>query len=355
MSLNWTSPATISALLATGLISLAPNLLLFLFPSFGDVNKSKNNRGKAILSLGQAIAAGGLLGDVFLHTLPHAMEDSLAWSGEGGLEIGQFVLWGFLFFLVGDGTIRALSGGHHCHSHEEHAQNGNDKKTEKQMKKAEPVNKGQFTSTVILNLAADALHNFTDGLAIGASFSLSSTSSEASPLSILKSQGGLASLSILFHEIPHELGDYAILVSSGFSKSEAILSQFLTAIAAFMGTIFGLIASHTLDTQHGDRSNILLLSFTSGGFVYLAACGIIPDILEKKASVKLRCAQLLAFCCGIGFMQLVAVLEHNYDLGDHHHGHGHGHGDSHDHHGHHHIDHDHDHHHFHQGHQHHEL
>lgn len=351
----WLNQNTISALLATGIISIAPNLLLFLFPSFGDINESKNSNGRAILSLGQAIAAGGLLGDVFLHTLPHAMEDiakeatSENHDHDHELEVGMLILAGFITFLVLDGVIRVFDDKHtHSHSHSNfengrtangvtsngnsngihnhnHAEKSNQKNhmeteelknTEKSTEDSkQKQKKRQFTSTVILNLAADALHNFTDGLAIGASFSISSRSADnSSTLSMLQSQGGIASLSVLFHEIPHELGDYSILISSGFSKSEAIASQFFTAIAAFLGTIFGLVASQSFDSGQGAHDHDHnILSFTSGGFIYLAACGILPDILNQPCNMKLRCLQLLAFCFGIGFMYLVAILEHTHE------------------------------------------
>lgn len=348
---------TISALLATGIISIAPNLLLFLFPSFGDVHESKNSHGRTILSLGQAISAGGLLGDVFLHSLPHAMEE-LAHEvkpedHEHEIEMGMLILAGFISFLVLDGVIRVFDGKHSHSNSDSHFENGSHmsekarngsrngvhtyngahthncadfqtnhveaekvRNTEKSSEVSKQVQqKRLFTSTVILNLAADALHNFTDGLAIGASFSISSGSNDnSSYLSMLQSQGGIASLSVLFHEIPHELGDYSILIGSGFSKSEAIASQFFTAIAAFLGTIFGLVASHSFDSGHGAHDhNHNILSFTSGGFIYLAACGILPDLLNQPCSTKVRGLQLCAFCFGIAFMYFVAILEHNHE------------------------------------------
>ena len=131
----------------------------------------------------------------------------------------------------------------------------------------------------------------------------------------------MASLSVLAHELPHELGDFSILVSNGMSKRQAIVAQFSTAIAAFVGTIVGLVASAFDDTLGHE----VLLPFVSGGFVYLAACSILLE--ERNVGLILRSAQVLAFGAGIGFMQLVAVLE---DMeGDHHHHHHHDHGDHH--------------------------
>ena len=83
-----------------------------------------------------------------------------------------------------------------------------------------------------LNLAADFAHNFTDGLAIAASFS-------ASP-----KIGLITSLAIIVHEVPHEIGDYAILVQSGFSHYKAAFAQLTTAVGALMGTVLGLSLIH---------------------------------------------------------------------------------------------------------------
>jgi zinc transporter 7 len=169
--------AIFAAMASTTLISLAPNLLLLLFPGFA----AGEGEHSSSLALGQALAAGGLLGDVFLHTIPHA---------SGSDDVGLWILLGFAIFLFTDMIIRSLGGGH---NHDHHS-DGNSKEATQKHK----------TSTILLNLTADALHNFTDGLAIGASFA-SVADETSSVLSLLKSRGGLATLSILFHEIPVRL------------------------------------------------------------------------------------------------------------------------------------------------------
>lgn len=275
------SSATIAALLSTGFISLAPNLILLLFPGYG----AKGGAGNSVfLSLGQALAAGGLLGDVFLHTLPHAHFDD---------DAGLWVLTGFTIFLTADLIIRSVDSTEKLNTgHSHHSRSG-------------PQHNH---SLALLNLAADSLHNFTDGLAIGATYA-SQKAVELSLASLLSSRGGLASLSILVHEVPHELGDYCSLLRAGFSKSQAILAQFVTAIAAFIGTIVALSAA---EGWAGER----LLFITSGGFVYLAATTILPEVLDEGPSAVYRFLHLCAFSAGIGFLYIVALLEH----GDDHHG-----------------------------------
>ena len=325
--------AIIAALLSTLLISLAPNVILFLSPNFGS-GDGIAQRHNAVLSIGQALAAGGLLGDVFLHTLPHAYADEAADHHHHQQQqhnhesvavekasIGLMVLIGFAVFLIFDILVRSVGGDHHHHVHC-HGLCA-DASTREQNTQPTATNR-LFNSTILLNLAADSLHNFTDGLAIGASFAASSGHHDnESVVALLKSRGGMASLSVLMHELPHELGDFSILVSNGMSKRQAIAAQFSTAIAAFIGTIVGLLASAFDDTLGHE----VLLPFVSGGFVYLAACSILPELLEERdVSVVLRSAQVLAFGAGVGFMQLVAILE-DMEGGDHHHHHHHSHGD----------------------------
>ena len=201
------SPAVVAAAFAsTGLISLAPNILLFLFPQASTSNSDW-------LSVGQALAAGGLLGDVFLHVIPH--------SAGMSENVGLWILLGFSVFLIVDMIVRSMSSSSgHGHSHSHHQSDGAPKTKTKvdsdgQQHTVNLDHNTSHTSAVLLNLAADALHNFTDGLAIGASFAYAylsgSSSTEPVPFStefwtLLKSRGGLATLSILFHEIPHELG-----------------------------------------------------------------------------------------------------------------------------------------------------
>ena len=123
--------AIVAAFSSTALISLAPNVLLLLFPHFS----SGGGHDSSLLSLGQSLAAGGLLGDVFLHVVPH--------SG-GEHDVGLWILLGFAVFLLMDMILRSVGGGHdHDHDHK-------DKKKSLE---------GVKTSSILLNMTADAMHN----------------------------------------------------------------------------------------------------------------------------------------------------------------------------------------------------
>jgi solute carrier family 39 (zinc transporter), member 7 len=310
------SNAMLAALTSTALISVAPNVLLVLFPQYAS---GEGLQASALLSFGQAIAAGGLLGDVFLHTIPHA-------AGHDVETMGIYILVGFSIFFVIDILIRSM-GGDSSHDHHRHHQR--QEQVQEHNSKSNQVT-ATNKSAVILNLLGDSLHNFTDGVAIGVSFASSAAvnnhnETSMNVMQLVGSRGGIATLSILMHEVPHELGDFAVLVKNGLSKKQAILAQFGTAIAAMIGTITGL----QLHEFAGDE----LIYMTSGGFLYLATCTIMPEILEEASSIRFRFMQLLCFASGISLMYVVTLLEaadgglgHSHS---HHHHHNHHHDDHH--------------------------
>jgi zinc transporter 7 len=215
---------------------------------------------------------GGLLGDVFLHTLPDCFADSLDGKNDpidGFESIGLRVIVGFSAFFILDIFVRSLEerggGGHNhgtsSHHPSERVDGKDDNKTWRCF----------LSSAVLLNLLGDALHNFTDGLAIGATFCVTQMPSSqynesfiswtGAAFSLLKSKGGLASISVFLHEIPHELGDFATLVRAGLTRNMAIGCQFLTAVAAFLGAAFGLFSGDIIEGLGND----VLLPFTAGG------------------------------------------------------------------------------------------
>lgn len=150
---------------------------------------------------------------------------------------------------------------------------------------------GEIKVAGYLNLAADFTHNFTDGLAIGASYLAG------------QSIGLVTTFTILLHEVPHEIGDFAILVQSGYPKRKAMLLQLVTAVGALGGTACGLLAEGV-----GTAAIAWILPFTAGGFIYIATVSVIPEILEDS-SPKQSIKEVLAIFVGIGMMVLIAYLE----------------------------------------------
>ena len=143
-----------------------------------------------------------------------------------------------------------------------------------------------------LNLAADAFHNFTDGLAIGASFLAGDA------------VGWTTTLTILFHEIPHEVGDYAILIQAGVSRKKAMFLQLLTAVAAIFGCIVALVAKEAGDAV----ASGFILPYTAGGFIYIATVSVIPELLEGS-SFKQSLWEILALLVGVYMMVIIAQYE----------------------------------------------
>lgn len=148
-----------------------------------------------------------------------------------------------------------------------------------------------------LNISADFMHNFTDGLAIGASHA-----SGDGKLALA------ATISIFFHEVPHEIGDFAILIENGMSKKNAIRMQFLTSLGAFLGTTIGMLTASYRGWED------YLIAVTSGGFLYIASASLIPTILAKKENFTGHHAlqitlEAAAFATGVGMMIVVSLLE----------------------------------------------
>jgi len=142
----------------------------------------------------------------------------------------------------------------------------------------------------LLNLLADFTHNITDGLALSTSF-------YSSP-----ALGATTTMAVFFHEIPHEVGDFALLIQSGFTKRNAMGAQFVTAIGAFLGTIIGIVVqeygSGDASSAAGDVTGLFgtslqwsdtLLPFTAGTFLYVGTVGVIPELLEnEKGNTKIQ-------------------------------------------------------------------
>merc|ERR1712176_16333 len=234
--------------------------------------------------------------------------------------IGLNVLAGILAFMCVELFVRHVKGEHghshggHGHSHAKKAveekedekeesvdksDESDDEKEDKaeektEEKKEEPKEEEEQELAVAgwLNLAADFAHNFTDGLAIGASFLAG------------QSIGVITTLTILLHEVPHEIGDFAILVQSGASKERAMMLQLVTAMGAMMGTVVGLLLGGTFGAVS------IILPFTAGGFIYIATVGVIPEILaNEKASVAQNLKEVAAMLTGIALMVVIGWLE----------------------------------------------
>ncbi len=214
-----------------------------------------------ILILLVGFGAGALIGGAFLHLLPEAIEQSAS-----SLKPFVYVVLGFIMFFV----LEKYLFWRHCHK--EHC---------------------EIHTFTYLNLIGDAIHNCIDGLIIGASFAIDIR------------VGIPATVAIVLHEIPQELGDFGVLLYGGFSKSRALLFNFLSAVTAIVGTVAGYYFSSRL----GGFSAVLL-PITAGGFIYIAACDLIPE-LHRQPELKIATFSMLFFLAGISLMLWLKVMYHH--------------------------------------------
>lgn len=217
-------------------------------------------RGKffdKIIFLLIAFSAGALIAGAFLHILPEALEQY------PNNNVFFYVIAGFLLFFI----LERYFYWRHCHKGvcDVHA----------------------FT---YLNLIGDGVHNFADGLAIGASFAVN------------VHFGVITSLVIIFHEIPQEIGDFGVLVYGGFTKNRALLYNFISALACVLGTIIGYPLSENIKDF-----TIFLFPMVAGGFIYIASCDLVPEI-HKQTSTKRVTLSIIAFLLGIVFVILARSM-----------------------------------------------
>ena len=116
------------------------------------------------------------------------------------------------------------------------------------------------------------------------------------------SSGLSTAIAVFCHELPHEIGDFAILLKSGFSMKEAAKAQVLTASGGLVGVVFGLTA------EHFSSASSWLLPFTAGGFLYIALVSIVPELLECD-SLRNSLVQLGFLGVGVIIMALVTIVE----------------------------------------------
>jgi zinc transporter 7 len=260
------------------------------------------------------------------------------------LLLGVAILIGFMTFVAMDKGLRIATGGEghdhgHGHSHGDIKAisdgtatstgieiNGNGPKSRKKAKDSSdnaivappPTTREDANSSIklsaYLNLIADFTHNITDGLAMSASFYTSPTI------------GATTAVAVFFHEIPHEVGDFALLIQSGFSKRAAMGAQFVTALGALLGTLIGIAVQEfggssanmgpgqsaigLLGTslQWGD----MLLPFTAGTFLYVGTVAVIPEMLEvqkgssKAVELRKTIIQFAAVAAGAGIMLYIS-------------------------------------------------
>jgi zinc and cadmium transporter len=214
-----------------------------------------------------SFAIGALLGAAFLEILPHALE-----QGDPHRMAGTVLFGIMLFFLLEKLVLWRHCHHDHCEAHVAH----------------EPAHDHGRSGMLIL--IGDTFHNFVDGILIAAAF-LESTE-----------LGIVTALAIIAHEIPQEVGDYLILLHSGYSRARALFFNLLSSLATLVGALLAYAALSSL------REWIpTLLGLAAASMIYVAVADLIPG-LHKRTELKATVQQMLLIGLGVGTIALVRLL-----------------------------------------------
>lgn len=204
-----------------------------------------------------AFAAGAMIGSAFLHLLPEASEFL------EGSSLFNAVLVSFVLFFLIEKTL------HWRHRHDD----------------------ADSPTFGTMNLIGDAIHNLLDGLILAGAF-----------IADIR-LGWVTALAMALHEIPQEVGDFGVLVKSGYSKKKALQANFLTALTAVVGVVVGFVLVESVDSVMP-----YLLAVASGGFIYIAASDLIPEIREEN-DLDRSLTSFATFLLGICLMFLLTFIE----------------------------------------------
>ncbi|XP_065855363.1 IAA-alanine resistance protein 1 isoform X1 [Euphorbia lathyris] len=356
------------------LVSLASLVCLIILPIIFIQGKPS----KAVVDSLALFGAGAMLGDAFLHQLPHAFGGEHSHSHDDtdhshnshshslkDLSVGLSILAGIVLFLLVEKVVRYVEanssgahawghGHHHHHLHNSskklkdddnvndvtlsHSSNKTEGKASDEIsddslngdvlsenesllrKRKTTVDDNNDTSVIYasdfssnasktlnkketfqapsnlvfgyLNLFSDGVHNFTDGMALGSAFLL------------YGSVGGWSrTLFLLAHELPQEIGDFGILIRSGFSASKALFFNFLSALLALAGTALALLWG-----QDPGQSS-LIEGFTAGGFIYIAVAGVLAEMNNGSSTIKSSAAQIISLMLGMAVALCISLVE----------------------------------------------
>jgi zinc and cadmium transporter len=211
-----------------------------------------------------ALAVGALLGDAFIHLIPEVFA-----SGEFILRSSLLIISGMLFFFILEKALHL-----HHHGHDEHEKDCHKNK-----------------SLAHLILVSDGLHNFIDGVIIAASYFISI-------------EAGIATtLAIILHEIPQEIGDFGVLIHAGYTRMQALLVNFYSALLAVAGGVLTLLIG-----QVANATEAWIVPIAIGVFIYTASSDLVPE-LHKETGIVPTILEVLGIVIGVGAMYALLFLE----------------------------------------------
>ncbi len=246
----------------TYLYAFASVIIVSLVSLIGVFSLSlKDEIVKKYVSLFISLAVGALLGDAFIHLIPEAFENF-----SNSTLVSLLIIFGIFIFFIMEKFL-------HWHHHED----------DTEINHVHPVGK--------LLIFTDSFHNFIDGIIIGVSFLVSI------PVGIA------TTLAVVLHEIPQEIGDFAVLIHSGYDKKKALWLNFISSLTAIVGLVLALI--------FGSMAQILtsfIIPIAAGGFIYIAVADLIPE-LQKTKELKYSILQIVSVMVGILILLALILLE----------------------------------------------
>ena len=226
-----------------------------------------------------SFAIGALLGAAFLEILPSAFEGARNFH-----SLAATVLAGILGFFV----LEKLVLWRHCHVEDCEAHDPHEHESE-----AKGGGHGHdHGRSGMLILVGDSFHNFVDGILIAAAF-------------IQSTQLGIVTAAaVIAHEIPQEMGDFVILLHSGYSKMKALALNLLSGLAMVMGAMLGYFALQSLQEWV-----TTLLAVAAASMIYVAVADLIPG-LHKRPDIKSTIQQVILIGLGVGVIWVVGEWTH---------------------------------------------
>ena len=216
-----------------------------------------------------SFAIGALLGAAFLEVIPHAFERGNAHEAAAAILGGIF-----LFFVLEKLLIWRHCHTEHCEVHDPH--------------QSAPHDHGR---SGLLIIVGDTIHNFLDGLLIAAAFLQSIE------------VGIIAAVAIIAHEIPQEVGDFLILLHSGYTRTRALAINLLSSLATIVGGLIGYFGLRAMAEWEAT-----LLGIVAASMIYVAVADLIPG-LHRRPELRDTAWQALLIALGIGAIAgLRAVL-----------------------------------------------
>jgi zinc and cadmium transporter len=236
---------------------LASGLLMSAIALVGGVTLvlSERTLQRLLLPL-VAFAAGSLIGGAFFHMLPVGLASDMSDVAVYGL-----LLAGFAAFF----GLEQFLHWHHC-------------------RRADTDCKKPLTYLILIG---DGLHNFLGGLAVAGTFVIDVR------------LGVITWLAAAAHEVPQELGDFAVLVHGGWERRRALLYNLLSALAFLVGGLVAYAASFRLDVT-------FLVPFAAGNFIYIGAADLIPEV-KAHADPRSNVVHFAAFALGVALMLAVKL------------------------------------------------